>query len=169
MARAVRHDPVGLGFVELGNADTLNVGNIQLLTGVSADAILDDDNLSPDSPSAIPTQHSVKHYIDSRLYLATQSVDSGNGLVDSFDDTVATGCVWHYSLKFSGNIRTGTIMAAWDTATNVVVYTETSTGDIGNTSAVVFSVSINPTDEVVLTATITDANIWDVVVSRMSL
>ncbi len=85
-------------------------------------------------------------------------IDTGAEVVDSFADTLATGCEWQYRLSKAGpNAREGTVSAIWDAATDAVQYTEVSTPDIGATGDVVFSVTI-AANQVTLTATAASDN-----------
>jgi hypothetical protein len=100
MARALQQNPAGSGYTEIGDTDTLNVGAIQLLMGVTIDSILDEDDLISDSDTAVPTQQSVKAYVDSHIVKAENTdIDIGTEVVDSLPDVSAAGCVWHYVVQ----------------------------------------------------------------------
>lgn len=70
-------------------------------------------------------------------------IDTGTETVDSFADTASDGAAWIYVLKKTTNLRTGLILAAWDAAGDTVVYSETTTGDVGDTSGVSMAVDID--------------------------
>ncbi len=58
--------------------------------------------------------------------------------VDSISTGTTNGVTWYYTLKTSTNLRAGTVVAGWIGAS--VVFTETTTTDIGNTDAVTIAV-----------------------------
>jgi hypothetical protein len=67
---------------------------------------------------------------------------------------------YDYVLKSNSNLRTGTVMAIWEAGTNNIVYTDTSTNDIGNTLGADFAVDLlNGNVRLKLTA---DAETWTV-------
>jgi hypothetical protein len=169
MARALQNNPVGDGYVEINDTETLNVGGIQLATGVPVVAVLDEDNMASDSDGAVPTQQSTKAYVDA--VLTRKHVQFiGNSVIDSFPDTSGIACVWDYVVWRGSNVRAGTITACWHASTNTAVMNEVSTPEIGNTTAVTFSVGINiGTDELELWASISDLFPWNVMVNRVRL
>ena len=65
------------------------------------------------------------------------------------------------------NIRASKVLATWD-ASNTVVYTETSTTDIGDTSDVVLSVDENA-NNIRLLATTTSGQEWNIKTKRTDL
>lgn len=71
-------------------------------------------------------------------------VDTGTEVVDSFADTTGNGgCRWDYVVNNGSgtNMRMGTVQAVWDqVAGSTPQYRETSTGDIGSTAGVAFTV-----------------------------
>ena len=91
-------------------------------------------------------------------------VDTGTENVDSFADTEGNGAIWDYVAVSGANVRTGRIMAAWDAGTDAVVYSESSTADVGDTSGVSFAVDIN-SNNVRLRCTVTSDN-WAVCATR---
>ena len=91
-------------------------------------------------------------------------IDTGTETVDSFADTLGDAVQWSYVVKKGANLRAGTIVACWDVTGNTTEYTETHTGDIGDTSGVTFAVDID-SDNVRLQAT-TDADDVEVRVVR---
>lgn len=91
-------------------------------------------------------------------------IDTGTESVDSFADTEGSGAIWDYVVVSGANVRTGRIMAAWDAGTDVVVYSESSTADVGDTSGVSFAVDIN-SNNVRLRCTVTSDN-WAVYATR---
>jgi len=94
-------------------------------------------------------------------------IDTGTENVDSFPDINGKGAFWSYIVSSGANLRSGIIMASWDAGTNAVVYTESSTGDVGDTSGVSFSVDINA-DNVRLRCTVGSDN-WAVYAIRTLL
>ena len=103
----------------------------------------------------IPTEH------------ANLDVDTGTETVDTFSDTLCKGAYWDYVVSNGNNLRTGRVTASWAAATDTVQYSETSTPDVGDTSALTFTVDIN-SDLVRLRATATSDN-WVVEAWRMEL
>jgi len=71
------------------------------------------------------------------------NVDTGTKTVDSFADTDAKAAFWVYVLSKGANVRAGKIMAAWDAGSDAMVYSESSTTDVGDTSDVSFAVDID--------------------------
>lgn len=93
-------------------------------------------------------------------------IDAGTETVDSFSDILGDAVIWHYVVKKGVNLRAGTILAVWDSANNNVEWAEQSTNDIGDTSALTFTVDIN-TNNVRLLATLATGEInWEVRVIR---
>jgi hypothetical protein len=62
----------------------LKDGGVTLATGVAANAILDEDNMASDSPTALATQQSIKAYVDSQVTAQDLDFagDTGTGAVD---------------------------------------------------------------------------------------
>ena len=100
--------------------------------------------------------------------IVTLDVDTGTTVVDSFLDTAGRAVVWNYVIdKGSGsNMRSGRIQACWDKAadSSPVNTPDESTGDIGDTSGVSFSVD-KSTNTVNLKCTVTSDD-WLVSVER---
>lgn len=92
-------------------------------------------------------------------------IDTGTETVDSFADTDGKAAFWDYVAVSGANIRAGRIMAAWDAGTDGIVFTESSTGDVGDTSGVSFSVDINA-NTVRLRCAVTSDN-WAVYATRV--
>jgi hypothetical protein len=88
--------------------------------------------------------------------------------VDSPLTTIAggNGCVWHYSIAYGDNRRTGTVHAVWDSSGNIK-YTEMATDDVGDTSGLTFSVILT-TGSIALKAT-NAGGTWDVRTVRIIL
>jgi hypothetical protein len=169
MARAIQQDASGT-YVEIGDADTLNVGLVQLQAGIAADAILDEDNLGSDSDTAVPTQQSVKTYVDGAVKKAQAvAVPMGVSVVDTFPDISADAVVWHYVIKNGANMRAGTITSCWESGMNAVVMNETSTADIGITTGVTFQVAIVILTNMVELRVTTPGAGWTVLVDRLRL
>ena len=91
-------------------------------------------------------------------------VDTGTENIDTFADTEGSGAIWDYVVFSGANVRTGRVMAAWDAGTDAVVYSESSTADVGDTSGVSFVVDIN-SNNVRLRCTVTSDN-WAVYATR---
>lgn len=68
------------------------------------------------------------------------NVDIGTETVDSFILTVAYGAVWFYTVRKTGNQRSGIVQASWTSDGANVVWQHDSTSDIGDTSFVTISV-----------------------------
>ena len=67
-----------------GSNDGNNIGLFKINTSTPISAILDEDNMASDSDSAVPTQQSVKAYVDAQVTAADLDFqgDSGTGAVD---------------------------------------------------------------------------------------
>ena len=94
-------------------------------------------------------------------------VDTGIEVVDSFADTLGRGVFWFYTVEKDTNIRSGLIRVGFDASSDAVVFTETMTHDLGDTSGVTFSVDID-SNLVRLLATAGSDN-WEIYVNRMIL
>ena len=76
------------GHTELDNVNIAGVATVsQLKVGsITADAILDEDNMASNSATALPTQQSVKAYVDTQIGTVDDNLDiagdSGTGTVD---------------------------------------------------------------------------------------
>ena len=124
-----------------------------------------DGTLVGNSDTAIPTEQAVKTYVDGVIDSPENiDVDTGTETVDSFADTTGDGCVWHYTVKNGVNLRTGTVMACWDSSNNVE-YTEVATNSLGTTTGLTLSVDISA-NVVRLRATASTDN-WSVKTRRM--
>ena len=97
-------------------------------------------------------------------YRISTQVNTGSTVVDSFSEDEAYGCFWDYTVRKATNVRTGTIMAAWEPSGNTTDSNEYTTGDLGDTSGVTFAVDISG-DDVRLTVTVT-SDAWDIAVRR---
>jgi len=83
-----------------------------------------------------------------------------NSVISSLPTGSHDASHYDYVLKSGSNLRTGTVMAIWESGTSNVVYTDTSTNDIGNTLGADFSVDLlNGNVRLKLTA---DAETWTV-------
>ena len=91
-------------------------------------------------------------------------IDTGTETVDSFADVEGKAVFWDYVAVSGANLRAGRIMAAWDAGTDAMIYSESSTSDIGDTSGVSFAVDINA-NNVRLRCTVTSDN-WAVYAIR---
>jgi len=80
---------------------------------------------------------------NSGTYVANTDVDTGTETVDTFPDTDGDGAEWLYVIKKAANIRTGHMLAAWDSSGDTVAYVEDSTEDVGDTSDLALTVDIN--------------------------
>ena len=104
-----------------------------------------------------------KQYVDSGSN--TSEVLAASGTADSFDESLSNGVVWDYTVQNGVNLRGGTILAVWNASTDEIVFTETTTNDLGDTSDIVFDVEINTAGEVELIATIASGT-WTVKTKR---
>lgn len=90
-------------------------------------------------------------------------IDIGTETVDTFADTLGDGCVWDYVVKNGTNVRTGQIMACWNSS-DAVDYAETSTADLGSTADLALSVDISA--NMVRLLAVAASNNWEVRVIR---
>jgi hypothetical protein len=96
--------------------DAVNVGtaltsaNLKLASGVTITAILDEDTLSSNSDTAVPTQQSVKAYVDSQVTAQDLDIqaDTGGALSIDLDSETLTiaGTAGEIETSGSGNIIT---------------------------------------------------------------
>jgi len=70
----------------------------------------------------------------------TTFAPTGSTQISSVSSSTYTSARFEYTITDSTNYRTGTISAVWDNST--VQFAETSTSDIGDTSALTFAVSV---------------------------
>lgn len=94
-------------------------------------------------------------------------IDIGTEVIDSFSDILGKAAFWDYVVYNGVNLRAGIIYSCWESSSNNIVYNETSTTDIGDTSAVSLSTDINSNNVRLLATTTTDN--WSVKVSRKLL
>jgi hypothetical protein len=89
--------------------------------------------------------------------------------IDSFSKNIDFSVFWEYAVKdiSSGiNIRAGNIVAVWDDVNNKIVFSHTSTMDIGDTSGIDFVVDMDGGNTLVrLFANISNGN-WRIKVLR---
>ena len=74
----------------------------------------------------------------------TANVDSGNTIIDSFEDSEGMSAYWMYAVSKSGvGLRAGIIIADWDAVPGSTpsFHDGVSTQDIGDTSGVIFTVN----------------------------
>jgi len=93
--------------------------------------------------------------------------DTGTTTVDSFADTLGTGCWWFYTVNDGTNYRTGIVMVIWNATANTIDFTETATNDIGDTSGVTFTADIS--SDVVRLRVTSGSDSWSISVNRMVL
>ena len=86
------------------------------------------------------------------------TVSTGTEVIASLPLSKYTAAFFDFVVKSDDNIRSGTVFACHD-GTNVE-FTETSTADLGNTSAIELSVDISGTD-LVLSSSVSSGN-WSV-------
>ena len=86
-------------------------------------------------------------------------------VVDEFSDALGYAARWLVSARDGNNIRTGEVTATWNPANGAVEFSEVSTQDLGNTSALSFAVD-NPSNNVRLVANPTAGN-WEVRATRI--
>jgi hypothetical protein len=72
-----------------------------------------------------------------------KTLSSGSNTVYSIPTSAYTGAFFDYTLISSTGARAGNVMAIWSGTTSQ--YTDVSTNDIGDTSGVIFSVSVTGT------------------------
>lgn len=90
---------------------------------------------SGSQPDVNPSDWEVK----SPITVENSDVDTGTESVDQFSDDLSGGCRWDYIINNGSgtNMRAGSIIAVWDGVSgSSPVYTEYTTGDIGDTSGV---------------------------------
>jgi len=104
-----------------------------------------------------------KRDLDNRTNRYTQTGITGTSVVDSISTGTTEAATWHYSVNDGSNLRAGTVVAGW--LGSNVVYTETSTTDIGDTSSVTFDVNESG-GYIRLVATATSGT-WIVKVNRL--
>lgn len=104
-----------------------------------------------------------KRDVDNRTNRYSETGITGTSVVDSISTGTTEAATWHYSVNDGSNLRAGTVVAGW--LGSNVVYTETSTTDIGDTSAVTFDVNESGGD-IRLVATATSGT-WTVKVNRL--
>ena len=81
-------------------------------------------------------------------------VDTGTEVIAIAPIATYTAAFFDFVVKNGANVRSGTVYACHDGTS--VEYTETSTADLGNTSAVVFTVDISAGNMRLLATTTTD-------------
>ena len=170
----------GLASIEAGNISA--TGNL-IVGGYAITDILDEDNMASDSDTAVPTQQSVKAYVDSVATSADLDFqgDSGSGAVDldtqALDiagglnltstasgqtltvamDTTLTGMT---AASFSGTVDAGTVEFGNLTGTGVVSVTDIIDDDsMGTASATTLATSESIKAYVDASATAADLDI----------
>ena len=88
-------------------------------------------------------------------------------MIDSFPDNAGYAAKWFVGIRNgTTDYRASEVMAAWDGAGHVSVFNEYSTVDIGNTTPLVLSVTVDGGNNVTLVAT-PSANTWSIRVTRI--
>ena len=104
----------------------------------------------PVLPATDPTsanQAVRKAYVDAKTLglnptqSTSVSTSAATDCGSTIGDTTANGAVWNYSVSDgAGDLRAGTITAAWDASLDAVTFNEVSTIDLGDTSILTFAV-----------------------------
>lgn len=94
---------------------------------------------------------------------AAGTADGGTDTIDSFTRTDGFGAVWQVVVRDGTNFRISTVRAIWNQS-GTVSYDETSTTDIGDTSAVTLSVA-DDTSNIDLNA-VASSGTWTIEVVR---
>ena len=93
----------------------------------------------------------------------SQTGITSTSVVDSISTGTTEAATWHYSVNDGTNLRAGTVVAGW--LGSNVVYTETFTTDIGDTSAVTFDV--NESGGLIRLVATASSGTWTVKVNRL--
>lgn len=96
-------------------------------------------DLSADRTWTIATSANIQAAADNGK--VTTSVPIGTTVVATVSKATYDGATYNYILKDGTNYRAGTIVAVWSAA--AVQFNETTTNDIGTTTAVTFAVTLN--------------------------
>ncbi len=91
----------------------------------------------------------------------SQITATGDGnIIYSIPTSSYDGAFFSYTVHSASNARAGNITSTWVSGTSNVVYTETTTTDIGSTSTVNFATFING-DNMALTASV-GSGVWTI-------
>ena len=93
------------------------------------------------------------------------SISGSSQVLDSLSETTADACQWLVSVKDGTNFRVSNVMATWN-GSGTVVYTETSTTDIGDTSDATLSVDESGNNIRLL---LTSTQQWDIKTKRTDI
>ena len=124
-------------------------GFFSILNSTQVNAILDQDDLSSDSDTALATQQSIKAYVDSKITtnlweaVTNNDIDSAVETVDSWDASTYRCAVYHYEISNTGlnEYQSGSLNVLHDgTSAQVTDYAFMTTG---NNALVTFSVDID--------------------------
>ena len=99
-------------------------------------------------------------------------VDSGDTVIDSFSVGSYDACFWEYVLwnaNSGTSKRAGTITTTWDEVGGTVVYFDSSTSDIGDTTDAVLSVEYEPSGSQIQLIMTTTIDNWTIKASRRTL
>jgi len=88
---------------------------------------------------------------------------TGNTNIDSFTKTDDYSCIWEYSIKNDNSMRTGTISSVWYSTSDTIIYSHTSTNDVGDTRDFTFDVLIISNDVRLNALT---SGVWDIKIKR---
>lgn len=104
----------------------------------------------------------VKRDLDNRTNRLSESGITGVTVVDTISSGITEGATWHYTINDGSNLRAGTVVAGW--LGSNVVYTETSTTDIGDTSAV--TLDVNESGGNIRLVATPSSGTWEIKVNR---
>jgi hypothetical protein len=91
---------------------------------------------------------------------SNSDVDTGTEVIVTIPTGSYDAAHFDYVVKKSGNLRTGTVMAVWESGTTNIEFTDTSTNDLGDTAEVVFTAdTLSGNARLLATVTSTDWNI----------
>lgn len=127
--------------------------------------------IDPSASSDLATKNYVDTY-GAGTSIEDTDVDSGGEVVDSFAANSYDSCFWEYVLwntNSGTSKRAGTLTTAWDDVGGTIVYFDSSTSDIGDTSDAVLSAVYEPSGSQVQLVMTTTTDNWTIKARRRTL
>ena len=159
------------GGVQAVFSSTVTAGNLDASGGLvtfnqlsdgtlTMDAILDEDNLASDSATAIPTQQSVKAYVDSQITLQGAAMniqgDTGAGSIVFATETLdIAGTANEIETSFDNGTNTMTIGLPDDVTMSNVTVTGTLTSDDITSSSITIDGDMNVSGDTIMAGNLT--------------
>lgn len=143
-----------------------NSGDINNLHDVQINGVTDGEILKYNA------SNSRWENVQSSIIAEDTDVDAGGEIIDTFSASSWDACWWEYVLwntNSGTSKRAGTVTVTWDESGGTVVYFDSSTNDIGDTTDAVLSAEYEPSGSQIQLIMTTTTDNWSIKVKRRTL